>query len=271
MTTETVAAPIGEVRAASTAGGGTALSGTAARIVLPIGTRWVSLTPRNFSTAVVAKFNLNPWLTVLKTTDALASAANLTDYSNNAQDGSTSTDITLSSLGELLAGDALYVGASVPFGGAVADVDAANATASALAVHYWDGSAWTSITPTDGTASGGAAFAQDGSVTWTVPTDWVAGSLKDITGSAINNNLLEQSFFWTRWSVSVALDSSTTLNSLIAINRDTTYGELVSGQAFETACFVGTGGISSVTTLTDAGTANLIVNAATRGRGARFS
>ena len=271
MTTETVAAPLGEVRAASTAGGGTALSTTAVRIVLPIGAKWVSLTPRNFSTAVVAKFNFNPWLTVLKTTDALKTAANITDYSTNAQDGSASTDVTLSSLPIAGLGGYLYVGAGAPFGGAVADIDAANATASVLAVEYWDGSGWVDITPTDGTASGGAAFAVDGSVTWTVPSGWAAISLHDAVGSLVKSDLLDITQFWTRWSVSVALDSSTTLNSLLAINRSTAYGELVSGQSFEESVTVGTGGVASVTALTDAGTASLIVNVATRGTGRLFA
>lgn len=271
MTTETVPAVLGEIRSASTAGGGTALTTTAARIVLPIGTRWFSLTPRNFSTAVVTKFNTNPWLSVFKTTDALATDANITDYSTNAQDGSTSTDVTLSSLATLFNGGSVYVGAAVPFGGVVVDVDAANGTTSVLTVEYWNGSAWVTTSATDGSASGGATLAQDGSITWTVPSAWAAGTLNEITGKNLFSELMRENFFWTRWTVSAALDSSTTLNSMGAINRDTTYGELVSGQAFEQSCYVGTGGISSVTALTDAGTANLIVNVATRGRGARFA
>ena len=271
MTTETVAGPMGEVRAASTAGGGTALTTTAVRIVLPIGTRWLSLTPRNFTTAVVAKFNFNPWLTVLKTSDGLKTVAALTDYSTNAQDGSTSTDVDLSSLNVGGAGGYLYVGASAPFGGAAIDIDAANGTASIILVEYWNGSAWADITATDGTASGGAAMAIDGSVTWTVPTAWAPVALQGTVTTPAQSDLLATNLFWTRWSFTVALDSTTTLNSLIAINRSTAYAELVSGQAFEESVSVGTGGISGVTALTDAGTANLIVNVATRGKGLLFA
>jgi hypothetical protein len=268
MSTEILTGPLGELRAASTAGGGTALTSTATRIVLPIGTKWLSLTPRNLSGAAVVKFNVNPWLTVLKTTDLLV--ANLTDYSDAAQDSSTATDVVLSSLATLANGGSLYVGAEVPFAGAEIDVDATNGTSATLAVTYWDGTTWTNITPTDGTASGGAPFAQDGNVTWTVPTAWVKAALNDaVVGEMQNVGILTHPLFWTRWVVSAANDASTTLNSLIAINRSTAYAELAAGQPFEEAVTVGPGGICSVTALTDAGTASLIVNVATRG-GGRF-
>lgn len=68
---DVVAGPVGELRAASTAGGGTALSTTAAFIQLPLGAHHVFIAPRNFSTAVVAKVAFNPWLWVLKTSDGL--------------------------------------------------------------------------------------------------------------------------------------------------------------------------------------------------------
>jgi hypothetical protein len=66
-------------------------------------------------------------------------------------------------------------------------------------------------------------------------------------------------------SVSAALDSSTTANSLRALNRSTAYMEIVSGRAIEQAVTVGPGGISCVEALTDAGTANLIINCASVG------
>ena len=58
----------GEVRLAGAANG-VALSTTAAITSLIPGTQWVGLTPRNFSTAVVARFSINPYLTVLDTRD----------------------------------------------------------------------------------------------------------------------------------------------------------------------------------------------------------
>ncbi len=267
MATETLAGPLGEVRSASTAGGGTALTGTAARIVLPRATKQLQLIPRNFSTAVVVKFNLNPFLTVLKTTDLLATT--LTDYSEQAQDNDTGTDVTLSSLSTLANLDALYVGAYVPFSGVQIDVDAGNGTAGTILVQYWNGSAWTDTSATDGTIST-TSLNQDGNVTWTVPTAWVMERLDVAEPTAMRNQgILTEPQFWTRWSWSGGLDSSTTLNSMIAINRDTTYAEIPSGLTWEQAVTVGPGGIYSITVLTDAGTANLIVNCSTRW-GGRF-
>ncbi|MFA4835554.1 MAG: hypothetical protein WC749_05760, partial [Dehalococcoidia bacterium] len=211
MTTEIAAGALGDIRIAG-ASKGVALTTTAAFTPLPDGTHWVSLTPRNFATAVVARLLFCPYLAVLKTTDLLVAVANMTDYTKEAQDGDTGTSVTLSSLGTAAQGDYLYVGSYVPFRGVNCDVDAANVTASVLTVKYWNGTAWTDITATDGTISpAGTTLGQDGSVTWTVPTAWVGASLKDIGDTLLDHALLrDKSFFWTRWEVSAALDASTT-------------------------------------------------------------
>lgn len=262
MATEVYSGPLGEVRAASTAGGGTALTTTAGLIVLPDGAKHVFLTPRNFSTAVVVKFALNPYLVVMKTADDLVT---VTDYSQNAQDASTATDVTLSSLGTAAQADYVFVGAHLPFRGVTIDVDAANGTASVLTVKYWTGSAWTDISATDGTAAGGASLAQDGNVTWTMPTDWAKATLRAINSPSPGNVIYANTpLYWTRWQFSGGLDSSTTQNSWVALNRSTVYAELVSGQSFEERVNKGVGGFAAVEALTDAGTANLIVNVATR-------
>ena len=271
MATEIYSGPLGEVRTISTAGGGTALTTTAAYIHIIPGTNWLALTARNFSTAVVAKFALNPFLIVIKTTDALVAVGNLTDYSNEAQDGLASTDVTLSSL---TAGAFVYIGSHVPFRGVTIDVDAANSTASTdLTVKYWNGSAWASISATDNTVSGGISLAQDGTVTWTVPSTWVPVSLRAAGDTLLfaPADLVNPKIYWTRWEWDATMDSATTLNSIIALNRDTAqYGELISGQSFETAVHRGRGGVAAVEALTDAGTANLVVNAAVRGSGGSF-
>lgn len=277
MATETIVGPLGEVQAASTAGGGTALTTTAGYIQLPVGTKHIDLVPRNFATAVVVQWLKNPWITILKTTDA---GNVFTDYSYVAQDGSTSTSVDLSSLGTLADGDALYVGSHVPFGGVYIDVDGANGNASDLTVSYWNGT-WAAIGETDNTDTG-AALAVDGTVTWTVPSDWIVAALRRVA-SAIGTapavvhqgarpamvpelDTLGEKLYWTRWEWSAALDASTTLDSMIAINRSTVYHELPSGMAWQEAVTVGPGGISSIQAKTDAGTANLIVDCAARGR-----
>src|SRR3990167_7981445 len=140
----------GEERLASTAGGGTALSTTAAFIRLPRYTKYISMVGRNFATAVVAKYHLNPWLTILKTADALVTAP--TDYSNAGQDLSASAaGVVLSSLDTLANGDFLLVGAEFPFRGVLCDVNAANGTASVLTVAYRkNDDTWATTSATDG-------------------------------------------------------------------------------------------------------------------------
>lgn len=256
------------MRAASTADGGTALTvSTIASVPFLAGTNHVWIEGRNYSTAVVVKYGLIPYLLVYKTADSLAT---ITDYSSEAQDGSTGTDVTLSSLDTLANGDALWIGSAHPFRGLVADVDAANGTASVLTGTYWNGSALANISLTDGTTSGGATFAVDGQITWTVPTDWVAASLRTISGVPTTPVAAStQSLYWVRLVVGAALDSSTTLNSLMALVRSTVYGELVTGRVVEMAVRRELGGAVGVEATVNAGTANLIVNCAVR-QGGRF-
>lgn len=263
--------PYGEFRAASGANG-TALSTTAAFIQLPPGTRHVFLTPRNFSTAVVARVAFNPWLVVLKTMDNLATLP--ADYSEAAQDASTSTSVDISSINTLANGDFLLVGSHLPFRGVSIDVGGsmAGSNSPTLTVAYWDGSAWTSISATDNTNSGSKSMAVDGTVTWTVPagTLWKAEGLREIfrrIGSAAtedvwNRNLYPDKLYWTRWVWSAQLnDTSVTLDSMLAMNRSTAYAEMVAlVQPFERRIHRGLGGYGCIEALTDAGTANLLVN-----------
>lgn len=351
MATEVFSGGLGEIRALSTASGGTALSTTATYIPVIRNTEHLFITPRNFATAVVAKVALNPYLVVFKTTDRMGT---MTDYSNNAQDGAAATVVTLSSLGTEANGDWLLIGAHEPFRGVYVDMTAnVNGTASVLTVYYWQDTttdAWASLSATDGTDSAGATFGQDGLVYWTVPTDWkpmkladlytgayladgtgtftgspidlmpgrntvtntVAGTctitlptggygsvasgtatvtgspkalttagsttvtvsgtgtiLVDINSSAVSGAYANTPLFWTKWVVSAALDSSATAQAMLSANRSTAYAELLPGQCLESRCNVGPTGIGCIEALTDAGTANLIVNGATN-RGAGF-
>lgn len=264
MATEIVAGPLGALRRAHGTAAGDALSTTAIAIALPPGTQRVFITPRNFSAAnVVAQIALTPWLHVVKTTDDLATA---TDYSDNAQDGSASTDVTLSSLGTAAQGDYLYVGSHLPFRGAYADVDAANGDASVLTVKYRKtDDTWAAVSgQTDGTDNAGATFGQDGAVTWTVPSDWKKTSLAVIASPAPAAGVIHRSadLYWTRWEVSAALDASTTLNSLLALAQSTNYSEWLSGQAIEFRVARGPNGIGAVEAATSSGTGNLLVNVA---------
>lgn len=258
MVQHSVAAPLGVLRGDTSKG--VALSTTVTYTPIPEDAKHLFLKPRNFSTAVVARVLINPYLTVLKTADALATAP--TDYSSAAQDGSTSTDVVLSSLGTAAQSDYLYVGSLIPFGGVNIDVDAANGTASVITVKYRKSDdTWADITATDGTASGGASMAVDGSVTWTAPSDWKKASLIAAGDTNLQSPLLGTEMFWTRWEFSGGLDSSTTLNAMLAISKETLYFELVSGDTFEMA--IERPYHAVIQAVADAGTANLIINYAT--------
>lgn len=262
MSTEVLAGQVGEIRAASTASGGTALTTTATYIQLPKGSYHAFVTPRNFSTAVVAKFIFNPWLTVLKTTDNMLTAP--TDYSEYAQDADASTLVDVSALSTLANGDFLLIGSHLPFRGVYIDVYGANAAGTATtAVYYWNGSAWADSSATNGTFST-MTFAVDGLVYWTVPTAWAATTLKKLYPYTPDSQYTGLNYYWTRWSVSAALaDTDVTFSSMVAANRSTAYAELLSGQAFEERISRGLNAVGCIEALTDAGTANLIVNVAT--------
>ena len=273
---KTISAPFEEIRAASTAGGGTALTTTLALITLPENADWVSCVAHNFVGALVAKVAFNPWLTVIRTADLLASVG--TDLSAELQDGDT-TDVVMDAFDTLANGDALYVGSWLPFRGARVTVgsDPQN-TASTLTAKYWNGSGWVDLSATDGSASGGATFAITGNVTWTVPAAWRSASLQAIddvseiiaaAAGAFAANFTPKApyvapLYWTRWEVSAATEATWNVVGLQPLNRSTLYSEYPEGFGVEMAVDAGSGGFSCVEALVDAGTGSLVVNVATR-------
>jgi hypothetical protein len=266
MPTEILAANLGHQRLAG-ASKGVALTTTAAFTPFILGTEHVALMPRNFATAVVARYALCPYLVILKADSSDGLNTTPLDYSTVAQDGSTATSVDLSSLA---AGRYVYVGSAVPFRGVNIDVDGANSTGSTvLTASYWNGAAWTDTSDTDGTISGGISLAQDGSVTWTVPATWVSASLAKIFAStsspiAAAFKWRDTSMYWTRWEWSQDMDAAVTLDHMLGINESTAYAEVPTGVATEARINhgFGTTGVGGVEALTDAGTANLLVNCA---------
>lgn len=266
---ETISGDIGEIRAISAAAG-TSLTTTPAYLAIPTNTRLIFVEGRNYaSSGATAQVLFNHFLVVLRTTDNLA---NVTDYSEQAQDGDATTEVVLDAQDVAANGDYLYVGSHMPFAGCYVDVSAdaneANGTVSVLTVNYWDGSAWTTTSATDNTASGGASLAQDGTVTWTVPGGWQLRSLVDIgkvtaltPGASVPYQ--HDKLYWTRWQWSVQLDALTRLDAIMAINRSTAYAELVSGRVLERAITRGLYHYGSVQARMDTGTGNLVVNVAT--------
>jgi hypothetical protein len=264
--------PLGEIRAAHSPAGGTALSTTPAFVQLPDGTKHVFLTARNFTTAVVARVALNPYLIVVKTTDALVAAANATDYSVQAQDANAATTVNLSSMNTAAANNYLYVGSHLPFRGVNVLVSSANAVVSVLTVNYWNGTAWTTTGATDNSSSGGATLAVSGTVVWTVPTDWVKNSLVGINSPAVGTSVQRSTdaLYWTRWQVSAQLTAATAASAMLAMARSTAYAELIANQTLETTITKTIGGTGCVEGATDAGTGSLIVNVSTNTIAAGF-
>lgn len=251
--------PLGEQRIAS-ASKGASLTTTAALVVFPNGTTRVQLIPRNFSTAVVARYAVNPYVAVLRTDNNLKDA---TDYSDNAQDATAATVVTLSGLLTAALGGYLYVGAHVPFRGVSVTMTAnVNGTASVLSGYYWNGTAWADASVTDGTDNAGATFGQTGNITWTVPTAWAKTSLLGIDSPTPGSDVAyyNRPLYWMRFQVSAALDTTTTASQIVSLNRSTSYAELPETLAQEFEVTKAVGGESCIEALTDAGTGNLIVN-----------
>ena len=254
-----------ELRSLTAANGGTAVTGVVTFGLLP-GTQYVKIHSRAFSTAVGLQYALNPYLAVLKTTDA---GATWTDYSSAAQDEDADTHVDLSSLSTLVNGDAVYIGATTAFRGLDVDVDGANGNSSVLTASYWNGSAWTYTSDTDGTISSGKTMGQDGTITWSVPSAWSAGSLNNILQNLDGGGSFQstaaaapqygyQDLFWVRLEVSAALDSAVTLDSIHALAGSTAYAELTAGDnVIELAANYGEFGAVELTVTT--GTVNTVV------------
>jgi len=188
-----------------------------------------------------------------------------TDYSIAAQDNSTSTSVDISSLDTEANGDWVLVGSHKRFGGMSLDIDSTNSTGSrTLSATYWDGGAWATLTLTYSVAWT-TAFDADTILTWTVPTIWKPDYFHNIyPGHTKGSNYYydQKPLYWTKFTVNGALDSSTTLDHILAVNRSTGYFELLSGQPLELLDKVGFDGMGCIQAITDAGTANLVVNLA---------
>ena len=280
VSAETVAARFGEIRAASTASGGTALTNVLGLTSIPLGASWLSITARNFVGANVARFILSPRLTIVVTTNALGSGGvqhilpdeptTITQHptqviSDEMQDGDAE-DFAIDSFDTAANNNYIYVGADVPFRGVAVDLNNKNDVASVLTVNYPVNKAWVDTGNGDTTDVGGDTLKQDGNVTWTVPVPWTKQSLVTMGDTTIKETWSIANLYWTRWEVSSALDT-TDLVQMRALNRSTVYAELLEGQTIEFA--VDPSSVSSVEALTDAGTANLIINVATT-RGETF-
>ncbi|HEB27558.1 MAG TPA: hypothetical protein ENI05_07250 [Porticoccus sp.] len=273
-----IAAQLKQVRSApdsdgTQASGGPSLSTTLKVLSIPIGADWISITPRNYVGCGTVRVALTPRLTIVSTSDALATSGvhNKVEptiwstfptqvISDEMQDGDAE-DFAMDAFPAVNALNYIYVGASIPFRGAHIDVGSVNGDGSVLTVNYVktsDTDTWASISKTDNTG-GATSLANDGTVTWSLPTDWFRGSLVDIGATSIREPWSIAPLYWTRWEWSVTLDGDVDIRQIKALAATTQYAELLEGQSLETA--VDTKLIANVEALTDAGSANVVINA----------
>ncbi len=265
MPTEILGANLGHQRRTGAASG---VAGTTTAAFTPFikGTEHINLEPRNFaSSAAIIKFAFCPYLVILKADSADGLGGHLEDNSDVAQDGSTATSVDLSAFAS---GRALYVGSAIPFRGAHIDVDGANSTGSTvITVSYWNGAEWVDSSDTDGTISGGISLAQDGAITWTVPSAWQLSTLDKLASAAgesldsSGQKYKDTNMYWTKWTWDQNMDAAVTLDHILGINESTAYSELTASTAFEGRIHHGFGsnGVGGIELLTNTGTANVLV------------
>lgn len=130
-----------------------------------------------------------------------------TDRTSEVRDDEEN-DLNLATVFTTFGTDRLYVGAAWEFEGlAVLLKDAVSAAASLLTAKYSGPAGWTSLSATDGTASGGATFAKSGRITWTLPTDW----------QRIRLNGTGDEYYWVELSISAALTAGTKASQVLPV------------------------------------------------------
>lgn len=165
-----------------------------------------------FNGAAAHTFQICPRLDLCcKTTD---NEVSFTNYTTQARDADSTTLVTLSSLDTAANGDYWYVGSRYKFAGVLFNVTAANGSASTMTGYYWNGSAWADASITDNSNVGGACIGATGwdNVVWATPATWARRGITGVT---------TEDLYIIRFQVSAALDSSTTLNTVL-LKGDTT-------------------------------------------------
>ena len=261
----------------SVAAGGPSLSTTLKSLAIPIGAEWLSITPRNFAGgAGTMRFALAPRLTIIVTTDLLATGAQIgrsepttittrptQDISDEMQDGDAE-DFALDSFDTIANLDAIYIGAPLPFRGCTIDIGtSAQSTSNTLTVKFWDGGAWTAVSGFTDNTDTGASFAADGTVIWTAPAKWTRETLIKIGDTSIEETWSRTKLYWTRWEWSAAFNNNVDVRQIKALSRSTNYAELTEGQPMEFS--INPSDVATLEVLTDAGTGNVIANAGVLG------
>ena len=257
---------LGEMETLSAAGG-TALTTTPAVIQFPPGTRRIDWEISKAG-ANLAQVGLSPRCIHLVTADLLATAP--TDYSDKAQDASTSTLVVFDSLDTIANLDAWYVGFPTATAiGLVMAMTNGNDTASVLSAKYWNGSSWAAASITDGTDVSGDTMKQSGNITWAEKTDWAASTLLGNASTTINFPTAGLNAYWMRFEVTVALDTEVEFNAISAItSKVAEYGSgRIGEQDVRTGSF---GALTGLEVEMQAGTGTIVVNGYPTGDGSRW-
>ena len=116
-----------------------------------------------------------------------------TNYTAEANSAAPNDVVLLPAAGVLQINDAFYIGAYYPFKKCTINVGTAGVGAWVGVWEYWNGTAWTAVTVTDGTVGFTVAGSNDVVIT-TMPTDWRLTN---------NGGLLSASCFWLRYRLTV--------------------------------------------------------------------
>lgn len=288
LSSDSFPGPFGESREEGSSLG-TIISTSASLINILPGTTHLSLVTRNYAGATVIKYLFNPYLLMLTTTNG---GQAFTDSSAAAQGTAGGRALVLDALPATPSGY-LYIGSHLPWRGMNVTVNQANANASVLSANFWNGTAWAAFTGfTDGTANAGATFGQTGTITWTVPTTWaktllpstwaittgqpLAGWAGFPSAAQVSPNIpvpplmfnvlapySEKARYWAQFTVSATLSNPTSASLVLPFNRVTaasTGSDHVVSDVTQERVWKGPDGVTCIEALTDAGTANLIVN-----------
>ena len=142
---------------------------------------------------------------------SLTEGARYRDLTKELTDKNTATG-SVTFLNSMQTDDFIYVGTPRRHRGIGIDVTNTNSTVSTMTAENSNGSGgFTALTITDGTQTGGnTTLGADGVVSHTVPLNWAAIQLD--LGSGIRSEKL----FWTRYAVSVALDTTVSIVEVVA-------------------------------------------------------
>jgi len=106
--------------------------------------------------------------------------------------------------------DFVYVGNDETFNKITVDLGATvNAVVSTLTAEYYNGNNWAALTITDGTKSGSTTMAQDGVISFTIPSDWATCIVSN--GEATPANV---EGYYVRLMVSATLTASIIINEV---------------------------------------------------------